>query len=125
MSAAKLGTICWTDLTVPNADEIKSFYEGVVGLRSEPHDMGEYHDFNMIAPSTGDCVTGICHARGENASVPPQWLVYFAVESVEASAQKCVAMGGEVLDGPRLMGASMFAVIKDPAGAVCALYQAD
>jgi uncharacterized protein len=124
MSESKIGTICWTDLTVQNAEQIKSFYEGVIGWRSEPHDMeAEYHDFNMIAPSTGDCVTGICHARGTNANVPPQWLVYFLVESVESSAAKCMEMGGRIVDGPRLMGNANFCVIQDPAGAVCALFQ--
>jgi predicted enzyme related to lactoylglutathione lyase len=120
----KLAHICWTDLTVPNADEVKSFYESVVGFRSEPHDMeSDYHDYNMISPQTGECVTGVCHAKGVNADVPPVWLVYFSVEDVAASSARCVELGGEIVAGPRLMGRSNFAVIKDPAGAVCALFE--
>src|SRR5207237_1350454 len=56
---------------------------------------------------------GICHARGENARVPPQWLIYIAVADVAASAARCEALGGRVLDGPRPMGSHQFCVIQD------------
>lgn len=45
-----IGSITWCDLTVPNADEVKIFYEKVVGWKSEPVSMGDYNDFSMIAP---------------------------------------------------------------------------
>jgi uncharacterized protein len=123
MEKQSIGSICWTDLTVPNAEEVKTFYEAVVGLKSTPHDMeADYHDFNMNLPDTGETVTGICHARGVNADVPPQWLVYFLVEDIEASVAKCKELGGEIVAGPRLMGTGGFCVVRDPAGAVCALF---
>ena len=93
-----------------------------VGWKSEPVDMGGYSDFTMIAPGSGDGVAGICHARGSNADVPPQWLLYFVVEDVERSARTCTERGGELLVGPRPLSGGRFCVIKDPAGAVCALY---
>ena len=83
--------------------------------------MGGYSDFSMIAAATGDGVAGICHARGVNADLPPQWLIYFVVEDVDRSAARCVQQGGAVIAGPRSMGASRFCVIRDPGGAVCAL----
>ena len=67
-------------------------------------------------------MAGICHARGSNANLPAQWLMYVVVEDVEASARHCVELGGELLDGPRELGGGRFCVIRDPAGAVCALY---
>lgn len=118
----RIGEIVWRDLTVKNAEEIKDFYSEVVGWKSENHDMGDYHDFNIKSPEDDDeVVTGICHAKGSNSDIPAQWLMYVNVENVEASAQKCVNLGGKILDGPRMMGASRFCVIKDPAGAVLAL----
>ena len=85
--------------------------------------MDGYSDFSMAVPETGETVAGICHARGENAQLPPQWLLYFVVEDVERSAARCVELGGRVLVAPRPLGAGHFCVIQDPAGAVCALYQ--
>jgi predicted enzyme related to lactoylglutathione lyase len=116
------GTISWRDLTVADAASVRDFYQAVVGWTHRPEPMGDYEDYCMIAPATGEVVAGVCHARGTNANVPPQWLMYINVEDVDASAQKACELGGAVLDGPRMMGAGRFAVIRDPAGAVCALY---
>lgn len=117
----KVGEIVWRDLTVPDAEGIRSFYSDVVGWTTTPHEMGEYADFNVCLPDSQEVVTGICHARGENANVPPQWLLYVWVADVRASAERCLTQGGKVLDGPRLMGNQLFCVIQDPAGAMVAL----
>ncbi len=116
----QVGTIVWTDLTVENAEEIADFYGEVVGLVRSPHSMGEYDDYVMSTPD-GTGVTGVCHARGTNANVPPQWLTYFSVENVERSAARCVELGGRIIDGPRKMGHQNFCVIQDPAGAIAAI----
>ncbi len=122
-SAKKLGSIVWRDLTVPDADGVRDFYSEVVGWAAKPHDMGEYNDYEMIASGTGECVAGVCHARGANANVPAQWMIYVTVADVEASAKRCVELGGSVLDGPRPMGAKPFCVVRDPAGATLALIE--
>ncbi len=123
MPTYKAGTIVWRDLTVPDADGIRDFYGRVVGWQSTPHDMGEYDDYNIIAQGTGEVVAGICNARGTNAAIPPQWLMYVAVPDVEESARQCAELGGQVVDGPRMMGGSLFCVIRDPAGAVLGLIE--
>ncbi|MDE2780542.1 MAG: VOC family protein [Chloroflexota bacterium] len=115
------GSIAWQDLTVPNAPEILDFYCQVVGWTYTDHDMGDYADYNINLADGGPAVAGICHARGSNAGIPPQWLVYIVVEDVGQSAQKCVDLGGKLIDGPRDMGGQSFCVIQDPAGAVAAL----
>lgn len=118
-----VGTIGWHDLTVPNAEQVREFYKAVVGWESSGVDMGGYEDFNMLAPGTSEPAAGICHARGGNADLPAQWLMYIIVENTDESARKCTELGGAVLAGPRDMGGGRFAVIRDPAGAVCALFQ--
>lgn len=117
----QVGRILWQDLTVPNASEVRDFYAQVVGWTYTDHDMGGYADYNMNQPETGETLAGICHARGPNANIPPQWLVYIVVEDVAESARKCAELGGTLLDGPRTMGTDSFCVIRDPAGAVAAL----
>ena len=119
----EIGTIGWQDLTVPDAERVRDFYTAVVGWRTEPVDMGGYPDFNMIAPASGKTVAGICHARGVNADLPAQWLLYLIVADLDASLEACRAGNGVVVAGPREMGGARFAVIRDPAGAVAGLYQ--
>lgn len=119
------GHIEWRDLTVPDAEVVRDFYAEVVGWTYQEHDIGgEYADYNMIAPD-GEVVTGICWARSTNAGVPAQWLMYVTVDNVALAAEKAVALGGRIVDGPRKMGGGDFAVVQDPAGAVVALYCAD
>lgn len=121
----QIGAIEWCDLTVDAADDVKDFYCNVVGWQASPVSMGDYDDFTIIQPSSGEhegaTVAGICHARGTNSQIPAQWLMYVRVASVASSVKQCIAMGGEVLDGPRPMAGGDFCVIRDPAGAVLAL----
>lgn len=116
------GKQVWIDLTVPNAEAVRDFYSEVVGWKHEALSMGDYDDFVMTSPD-GEFSTGICHARGENASIPAMWLVYITVDSVPESAAKCVALGGTVVNGPRLVGDKNFCIIRDPAGACIGLIE--
>ena len=122
--SANAGTIAWTDLTVPDAEGLREFYSRVVGWTSAPVSMGDYSDFNMLPSGSEGSVAGICHARGGNAEIPPVWLIYIVVEDLEKSLEACREGGGELLVGPKGMGpGSAYAIIRDPAGAVSALYQ--
>lgn len=118
----KMGRIAWQDLTVSDAEGVRDFYRRVAGWEPAPVDMGGYSDYNMLG-ADGEPAAGICHARGANADLPAQWLIYIVVADVEASTAACLEEGGEVLVGPKGMGDARYCVIRDPAGAVCALYQ--
>ena len=123
-SKERAGSISWTDLTVPNAEEVRGFYEAVVGWTATPIDMGGYNDYCMTSAGDGKVAAGICHARGANKSLPPQWLVYITVPNLERSLKACRASGGKVLVAPREMADhGHVAVIEDPGGAVAALFQ--
>ena len=122
-TSSEVGRIGWTDLTVSNAEEIRKFYSDVVGWKSDPVDMGGYNDFNMNVPATNDAIAGICHARGSNADLPAQWIVYITVENLNDSTRRCQELGGKILAGPTSAGGGRYCVIQDPAGAVAALYQ--
>jgi len=117
------GKIGWIDMTVGNADELRDFYAAVVGWSHEEVSMGDYADYSMMTPG-GEAAAGICHARGSNAELPGGWLIYITVDDVEASAAACEKLGGEVLVPARGLGHGRFCVIRDPAGATAALYQA-
>ncbi|MBC8425889.1 VOC family protein [bacterium] len=118
-----VGAIGWLDLTVPDAGPVRDFYAGVVGWTPAPVPMDDYEDFAMLT-ADGEPAAGVCHARGSNAGMPPQWLAYVTVENLEASMAKCRELGGEVVEGPRGLGDfGTFCVVKDPAGAVLAIVE--
>lgn len=124
MTDTKTGSISWIDLTVDDAERVRRFYERVVGWDASPVEMGGYADYSMNRPSTDTPAAGICHARGVNADLPAQWLIYITVPDIDAAIASCRELGGDVLAGPRGLGEhGRFCVIRDPAGAVAALFE--
>jgi predicted enzyme related to lactoylglutathione lyase len=119
----RLGKIGWIDLTVPNADEVKSFYQQVANWDVEPVSMGDYDDYNMLAADANPAA-GICHKSGPNANLPSQWLIYINVDDLDKSMRQCTTLGGKIIAETRTMGGyGRFCVIQDPAGAVAALFE--
>ncbi|MCZ7542698.1 MAG: VOC family protein [Anaerolineae bacterium] len=120
-----VGAVIWADLTVKDVDGVRDFYSQVAGWRASPVDVGGYEDFNMLPPGSDTPAAGVCQARGVNADLPAQWLIYIVVADLDVSMARCVELGGKVIAGPRSTGpGTRYCVIQDPAGAVCALYQA-
>jgi predicted enzyme related to lactoylglutathione lyase len=117
------GQIVWRDLTVVDAVGVRDFYASVLGWKFSEVSMGEYSDFNVLAGEGGEPIAGVCHSRGPNADVPPVWLMYVLVADVQAACAAAVSGGGGVVAGPRKMGGGWFAVVRDPAGAMLAVYQ--
>jgi hypothetical protein len=118
------GAIAWCDLTVTDARALRDFYAAVAGWKPKALSMGTYSDYLMRKPGGGQAVAGVCHAQGVNADMPAQWLVYITVANLDAALRACARRGGEVVAGPKGMsGGSRYAVIRDPAGAVAALFE--
>lgn len=123
-SKKPVGSINWVDLTVPNAQKIRDFYQRVIGWSAQGLSMGDYDDYCMNLPGNGETVAGICHARGVNADFPPVWLIYINVADLDESIANCRKLGGQLISGPRDMGPQgRYCVIKDPAGAPVALFE--
>lgn len=131
MTGKHVGHILWTDLTVPDCEQVRAFYEAVIGWSSQGLEMEGRTDYVMI--STGDrpvlegdmakAPAGICHAMGDNADLPAQWLNYWGVADLDESMAACERLGGTLLSGVKTHGNSRYCVIQDPAGAVCAIFE--
>ena len=119
MAESNSGRVGWVDLTVDKAESLRDFYSAVMGWEAEGLEMGGYDDYVMTPFGSDEPVAGVCHRRGQNADIPPQWIVYFVVEDVETAAQIAVKKGGKLL---RPIGEGGFALVKDPAGAIFALH---
>ncbi len=119
---SKIGTQGWLDLTVDDADAARAFYSSVLGWTPNGIQMtdeqGAYEDHVMLAGEAP--VGGICNRRGDNHKLPPVWLPYFVVASLETALATALSQGAELIDGRQKM-----AVVRDPAGAVFALWQGD
>jgi len=124
MNPPAVGSIGWLDITVPDAEVLRTFYSSVVGWSSMAVDMEGYNDHCMIPPGTDAPVAGICHARGTNVGLPAQWLPYITVADLRASLEASKSLGGQLVGEVRDTPMGLFAVIRDPAGAHCALFQA-
>jgi len=122
-SSIEVGKIGWIDMTVENATEVRDFYKAVVGWETDDVDMGDYSDYVMKMPASGEGVSGVCHALGSNADLPSGWLIYIVVADVEESAAACSSNGGKVIVEPRGLAGGRFCVVEDPGGSVAALYQ--
>jgi predicted enzyme related to lactoylglutathione lyase len=121
----EIGEIVWVDLTIPNAETVRDFYLAVAGWEASEFNMGDYSDYVVATPEKKETVAGICHTRGVNADMPPQWLMYVKVRSLDASLEAARGNGGEILAGPKSIGAARFCVLRDPAGAVFAIIEGE
>ena len=115
---SKLG-IGWIDLTVDDAEGLRSFYVSVTGLAPSAASMGAYDDYVLSVPQ-GDSVAGVCHRRGGNASGPTGWIVYFTVPDLDAAIAAADEGGGKLIGGP----SNGIAFMQDPDGNHFALYHA-
>jgi predicted enzyme related to lactoylglutathione lyase len=106
----------WIDLTVDDADSLKDFYSAVTGWSPEATDMGDYADYTLTT-TEGHGMAGVCWRRGVNADLPTGWIPYFPVADIESSVKSAVEKGATLLKDK-----SRVAYLKDPSGAVFALF---
>lgn len=119
------GAIVSADLTVADAGAARDFYKAVVGwsIDEMPMKDGEEHYSDYILKdSEGNWAGGVCHHRGTNVGIPPQWIVYINVADVGASVKRCIELGGAVVkESKDESGKYSYAIIRDPFGAILGL----
>src|SRR4051794_23297187 len=100
----EVGEIVWHDLTVPNAAQVREFYQSVIGWEADEFKVSDYNDYVISTAQNKQTVAGLCHARGDNAKLPPQWIVYIKVHNLDASLAAAGQKGGKVIVGPKPFG---------------------
>ena len=118
MSKELHGTFCWNELMTNDVKKATDFYSQLFGWTLETKDLPDGNQYHMF--SMGDIPAGgMMEIQKEWGEVPPNWLVYFAVENCDESLEKVTSMGGKVevpaMDAPDV---GRFGVISDPQGAV-------
>ncbi len=111
------GAFSWSELLTPDPQAALAFYGQLFGWTSEDMDMGSgsYHVIKAGDTSIG----GVMAPPPGSEGMPPMWGVYVTVDDIDATAAKCVALGGKVLMPPmEVKTVGRMAVLQDPQGAV-------
>ncbi len=116
------GTPCWHELMTTNTDIAGGFYSKLLGwtLKHSTNMGFTYTEFQQ----KGTSLAGMMAITKEMGPVPPNWMVYYTVANCDQSAEKVKSLSGKILMGPQdIPTIGRFAVIQDPAGAVCSIIQ--
>jgi predicted enzyme related to lactoylglutathione lyase len=114
------GSFTWAELDTRDVEGAKAFYAAVFGWGAEtsPSDEMPYTEFKL----GGESIAGMMDMPpGVPDEVPPYWLVYVAVEDVDASVQRLAELGGTPMMPGMDFPGGRFAVVADPQGAMFGL----
>jgi predicted enzyme related to lactoylglutathione lyase len=112
------GALSWNELASPDLDASSAFYSALFGWTIEPFE-GSPEPYLSI--KNGEANNGGIRPAAP-AGTPPHWLVYFAIEDIDAGLAKVEELGAAKLAGPLDIQIAKIAVVHDPQGAVFALY---
>jgi predicted enzyme related to lactoylglutathione lyase len=121
------GTMVWNENATRDLEAAKAFYAAVVGWSYAQLDDGPF-PYTLVEVS-GRSVAGMLAMEGDEwGDIPSHWMAYFAVEDVDATANRARELGGGVAVEPFDLVIGRNAVLHDPGGAhfsVIALHEID
>lgn len=112
------GALAWNELGTPDMNGAARFYGDLFGWSTSP--MEGDMPYLVVKNAAGHSNGGIRPPMPPGT--PPFWLVYFAVDDIDAAVARVTELGGAVLGEPTDIGIARIAVAADPQGAVFALY---
>lgn len=111
------GLPCWFELSVPDLDAAQEFYAPLMGWAWSSAGM-EGLDYRL-ASAGKDMVAGGFPISECPPGTPPNWMIYIAVDDVDATAKLAEELRGKIWKAPAdIPGTGRFAVLGDPQGAV-------
>ncbi len=115
------GKPCWLDMFAEDQGAAITFYRDVFGWAGEPN--AEFGGYAVL--SLGErAVAGISPRMSDMPPAPPAWNMYFAVDDIEAVADRIGKLGGTKLVGPdEVPGTGKLVFATDPAGAPFGLWE--
>ena len=120
---AETGAINWNELMTPNIEAAGNFYRKVFDWSSDLVDTSEDSSYTIFKAGTM-MIAGMMARPARLANVPPNWLTYFGVADVDATAAKAGETGGKVMQPPMdIPNIGRFAVCLDGQGAAFALFK--
>jgi predicted enzyme related to lactoylglutathione lyase len=119
----KPGTFCWLELATTDSAGAKKFYTELFGWTAIDSPAGPDMVYTMLQLDGKNA--GALYQMGEREKgTPPHWSSYVSVADADQSAEKAQQLGGKVIMAPfDVMEAGRMAIIQDPTGAICSLWQ--
>jgi len=117
------GTPTWTDLTAPDAEAARAFYQAVFGWA---YDVGGPEFGGYTTARLGERMTaGIVGNQPDAPPMSAAWGLYFATNDIQADVARAVALGAQELYPAMSVGPfGSMATLTDPTGAQFSLWQA-
>jgi predicted enzyme related to lactoylglutathione lyase len=110
-------TFCWNEVLTPDTQKAGDFYTNLFGWTKQQFG-GDYTIFNNGDRGAG----GMFQITAEMGPIPPNWMVYFAVDDCDAMVQKTTELGGKVLKAAEdIPTIGRYAVLQDPQSAAFAI----
>ncbi len=118
----KHGTFMWNELVTQDQQRSGAFYSELLGWSRNEVDAGPFGMYTTFQQN-GEDVAGMMNPTIEyTRSRPPAWYAYIAVDDVDASAARAVALGGQIIAAPAdVPGVGRACMIADPTGATVRL----
>ncbi len=119
------GSFCWVELATTDQNAAKSFYSQLFNWTVYDAPMGPDEVYTMFQLE-GEAAAAAYTMRPEQLSsgVPPNWMIYVAVESADATAKKAADLEGKTLAPPfDVFDVGRMAILQDPGGAVFSIWQ--
>lgn len=114
-------SFCWNELGTNDTARAGDFYTTLFGWTKNVMPMGEMGDYTMFMNGERP-LGGMYQLPPDMATVPPNWLVYFAVADCDAAAEKAGSLGATTIAPPTdIPGIGRFSILTDPQGAAFAL----
>lgn len=114
-------TFCWQQVQTKTLDATVAFYADLFGWTTEA--MGGPGPRTLVF-KVGDKMVGTAMELPAEVQAPAHWLDYVAVEDLQTSYDKAVALGAASIHGPTpIPGMGTFAVLSAPDGSVFALWK--
>lgn len=114
---------CWNELCTRDTAAARKFFSELFHWSFVEHPLpgAEYH----MIENQGEQNGGMLRLDQRWGSLPPRWLVYFAVTSVDFSVDQVRQLGGNVFVPPCDIPEGRMAIVVDRQGAMFSLVQMD
>jgi predicted enzyme related to lactoylglutathione lyase len=121
------GSLTWNELATNDVEAAMRFYSDLFGWTIEEIDTGGGPRYWTIGHAGGASGRngGIRELGPAEGGVPPNWVPYFATESVAATVERAGELGGGTVVEPMTIPTGTFAGLRDPQGAVFAIVEGE
>ena len=120
------GCMTWNELATNDTDAARSFYGDLFGWGFQEMEGGEGFTYTIVrvGERNNGGIRPLMPAE-EQAGIPPYWVPYFAVESLDAAFERTDELGGAKVAGPIEFPAGRIGAVRDPQGATFALWEGE